>query len=345
MNKRILFVCNSTASRLWRIMPQARYMLNQGYDVRVIDVKKLYKEDISGADLIVLQMMFEPNVFKDAKKKGTKIIFEMDDMIHWLPKDHYAKEKIDLKWKYNCYRAINMADALTVTNDYLKNTYQIARPWKKNIHVLPNYVDMEYWKRPSNPNQSDVVRIGYCGGKSHVKDLELIKEPLKEVLNKYKKVKFIQCGAGGFSTGNPVTEYNYGKDMFKDLPSSKREYSLGAVMDYWSEKLNSLQLDIGLAPVQNNKFSRAKTPIKWMEYGINGVPSICTKFLYKGVVRDRYNGFLAETEDDWYKYLCQLVESEALRKAMGKRAQYEIEKEHDMKDHLQKWEFVYKQLI
>lgn len=344
--KNILFVCNSTASRLWRVLPQARHMkLRRDFDAKIVEAKKFYPDDMKGADIIVLQMAFDPKIFKDAKRKGIKIVFEIDDLLHWLPKDHYAKSKINLRWKWDVVRAINMADAVTVTNEQLYKTYRWLRPFKKNIHILPNYVDMQYWDKPHNPNMTDNVRIGYCGGKSHVNDLLYIKDVLVEVMNKYDNVKFVQCGAGGYSGSDPVTEYNYGKDLFKELPIEKREYSLGAPMMVWADKLNHLQLDIGLAPVVENKFSKAKTPIKFMEYGVNSVPSICSEFLYKDVIKHGYDGYLVKTEEEWYRYLCQLIENAPLRRTIGKRARSKVRKHYNLHEHLGRWELLYRSLI
>jgi len=342
---KILFVTNSTASKLWRVLPQARHCLNLGYNVSVIDTNGFSEKSLVGKDIAILQMVFDARVFKKAKKLGCKIVFEIDDLLHWLPVDHYAKKKINWKWIFDAYRAIRLADAVTVTNDNLKKHYNWLRIFKRKIDILPNYVDLDYWEHPQNINKTKEIRIGYCGGKSHVNDLKIILKPLKRILKEYDSVKFIQVGAGGFSTGNPITEYNYGKDLFKDLPIKKREYSLGAPMNYWSTKLNSLQLNIGLAPVKDNIFSRSKTPIKWMEYGINKVPSICTDFLYKDVIDNGENGYLAKTEDDWYKYMKELIDNPGKRILMGRKAYYKIKKDYDLKKHLYKWSDIYKELI
>ncbi len=343
-NKTILFVCNSTASRLWRILPQAKYLQRKGW---MIGLKEANKFDFipDATEIAVLQMVYDERLIRDLKKKNIKIVFELDDLIEWVPKDHYAHK--DLKWSntYYVYKAIRDADAIICTNDYLKKHYRLLRLFKRPIEILPNYVDLEYWKKDYNPNPTDIVRIGYCGGISHVNDLKLIARPLEKILKEFEKIRFVQVAAGGFSTENPLSQFRYGDDCFKNLPKRKREFMIGTPMEIWSTKLNQLQLDIGLASVVDNKFTKCKTPIKWMEYAVNRVPCIASKCLYGKAIEHGKTGFLAETEDDWYKYLKLLIKDKALRERVGERAMWEVYEKYDIKKYLHKWENIFLSLL
>lgn len=344
---KIVFICNGTASRLWRILPPAYMLADKGFFVQVIDSKKGFNmQMIEDADLVVLEMVFDGRIIKYLHDNKKKYIFEMDDLIHWVPDDHYAKKSITLNWKYQTFRAIALADAITVSCQYLKNTYKFLRFFKGKTYVLPNYIDEKIWLRPVKKNQSDIIRIGYVGGMSHKKDLEIIKRPLKAILEEYPNTRFINMGTGGYSADDyPIVEFLHGKNLFEDLPKGKRQYYIGADMKVYPDKLNNLQLDIGLAPLCKNRFTKAKTPIKWMEYALNQTPSICQDFLYKQVINHGVNGYLASTEEDYYNYLKILIENKDLRNKMGKQAQEDLIKKYLFKDHAFKWLEIYQNVL
>lgn len=344
----VLFVCNQTGSRLWRVIPVAKY-LNQlpDFTCRIIDSAKLTESMFEGYNVVVLQMVFDKRLIKLLKEKGVKIIFEMDDLLTWVPDDHYAKDDTQRwAWKKGISQAIRQADVITTTNEYLKRYYGWLRPFKKNIFVLPNYVDWDFWYKKHNPNKSDTIRIGYIGGTSHNKgDFAIIQEPLKQILKEHDNVKFITVGTGGYSSDNPLTEYNHGKDLFKELPREQYEHQLGTKMEVYADKLNSLALDIGLAPLKDNKFTRSKTPIKWMEYALNRTPCIAQKFLYDQVIDHGINGYVAETENEYYQYLKILVEDKKMRDLIGNRAFWDVQEKYAFEKHAHKWEEIYRQLI
>ena len=347
---KIAFVCNSTASRLWRILPVAGYLSKKGYQVAVLDCNEPFPHNfIDQFDLFVLQMVFDERLIKMIKAKKKKYIFEMDDLITWVPEDHYAKEtikKIGWEWKRGCFKAIASADAVTTTNEFLKRYYSWLRPFKKKIHVLPNYMYSPFWIKKIPPRLSSDIRIGYVGGSSHVDDLKILINPLKRIMAEHENVQFVTMGTGGYSADhNDLVEYNHGNDIFKELPRGRRQHYLGTGMFYYPDKLRTLGIDIGVAPVLKNKFTMSKTPIKWMEYASIKVPSVCQDFLYWSVVKHGETGFLAKTEEDYYTYLKKLVVDKELRHSMGKSAYDDLIANHIFEDHAEQWLNVYQEVL
>lgn len=338
---------NGTASRIWRVFPHLKHFNKKfGWDIKARPSDKVKPEELKWADVMVLQMVFDNRAYEFAKRFNKKTIFEIDDMVEWVPKDHYARNiTFNPVRIYQFFMAIRKADAVIVSTPYLKKRYNWLRFGKRPVDVLPNCIDLDFWEKEPIKNYSDQIRIGYAGGNSHVNDLKMVIPALKRILKEYPKTKFIYCGTGGISSDNPMVEYNYGEDLFKEIPVNRREYVLGSNMEVYPDKLNSLQFDLAIAPVVENPFTRAKTPIKWMEYGINKVPTVCTKFLYKSVVTHGTTGFLAESENDWYTYIKKLVESKSLRHKIGDNAYKAVKKKHDLKKNLHKWEKVYQAII
>lgn len=339
--KRLKVLHNGTGSRIWRLIPQLHYINSvHGWEVDMSpgntrqDLNKIL-QSVEWCDVLLYQSVFDDKVYEHARKLGKRIIFEFDDLLHEVPEDHPEHSKVVAPgFKEGIFKMMGQVDACITTNEYLKSQYSDVNP---NIHVFPNYMDFEFWEKPVRPaHLTNQVRIGWAGSLSHVCDLKWIMPVIKRVLDKYPHVKFVHCGAGGV-VGDELMQFNYGKDLLSELPPERREYSLGAPVESWPDKLNSLHFDIAIAPLVDNRFNRCRTPIKWMEYGINHVPSVCSRFMYQQVVEDGKDGFLADTHDEWFERLCQLIENASLRREMGEAAYRSVKEKYGIDPHLDEW--------
>jgi len=343
----ILFIHNSTGSRLYRILPQAKYMGSVGWDVKVRGLRNGKTGGVSSdllewADLVVVEMVYSPDFIKACRKAGCKIVYEIDDLMQWVPKEHYAYKEMNWWRTFLTFYCLTKVDAIVVTNEKLKEAYK----WfNSNIVVFSNYIDLEYWAKETYKNTGKKIRLGWAGGNSHKEDLEFIAPVLKNILKKYPNVKFVATGFGGKESDDPWTKYNYGSSPFKDLPQDQYEYSLGAPMEVFSSKLATMRYDIGIAPVVQNKFSECKTPCKALEYGINWVPGVYSEFLYKDAVIDGVTGYLAkEDPKEWEEKISLLIENKE-REKMGLSAfQYVVDK-FSFNQHGHKWHELYDKVL
>ena len=64
----------------------------------------------------------------------------------------------------------------------------------KNIDVLPNSIDPEEKQFVNNVEKSDRIRIGWLGGSSHLKDLELAESVSRFLKNNENDVQMVLCG-------------------------------------------------------------------------------------------------------------------------------------------------------
>ncbi len=346
MTNRILFIHNATGSRLYRILPQAKYMAKQGWDVKVRGLKSsqtggVKDIELRWADIVVVEMTFSPHFIDIIHKYGAKVVYELDDLMHKVTPKHYAYK--DMNWwrKFLTYYCLSKTDVITCTVQALKDHYK----WfNSNIHILPNLLDLDFWEKPYLPNTSKHIRIGWIGGTSHNEDLEFIAPVIERITKKYPSVKFICTGFGGTSAPNKWVEFNYGKNYFENLPPEQYEFSLGAPLEAFPSKIASLRLDIAIAPVVENVFSKAKSNCKALEYGINKIPGVYQRFLYKDAVIEGQTGYLATTPEEWYDAICKLIENKN-RREMGDAAYKHIKSNFNFKDQAHKWLELYESLI
>ena len=321
-------------------------MASQGHNVKVRGLKSgttggIPQSTLDWADIVVVEMIYSPSFIKAVHNSGAKIVYELDDMMERVPKTHYAY--CDMNWwrTFLTYWCLHKADAMTTTSEVIKNRYK----WfNDDITVLPNYFNMDFWLKPHLPNTSDKIRLIWAGGNSHKMDLQFIAPVIKKILEKYKNVKFICCGFGGTASPDKWVKYNYGEGFFEDLPPEQYEFSLGAPMEVWPSKLNSLRGDIAIAPVVEEPFARCKSECKAGEYGLNHIAGVYSRFLYKSI-KDGVTGLLAdENHKDWFDKISFLIENEQQRRIIANNAYNWVLKNWDFNKYAHKWAELYQRV-
>lgn len=340
----ILAFHNTTGSRKWRLENIANYVNTRTNHEMYVTSHKNWAEDTLGADIVVAQMWQNPKGVHFCKKNGSKVVYEADDIILGVGgKDREKLMVLSKAQEEMTKETIASCDVVTVTTDVLADHY---KQWNKNVYVLPNYMDFMWWGEPLTTRRfSQDIRLGWAGSYSHHEDLLMIKPVIKRILDQYPFVRFVYCGYGGMGTSASST-LTFGKDIFSDIPLNRREYYLGVEADYWPNKLKTLYFDIGIAPLVDDEFNAGKSAIKWMEYATVGVPGVFSDTnVYRGTVQHGVNGYLARTEEDWYRYLSKLILDETIRKAIARQALLDVLGKYNLEDHYKKWLTVYESIL
>lgn len=361
---KIYFLTNQTGSKVWRLHPQARFMASLGHEIRIedfgVDAQRPFNpSNLAWADVIVSEMVFDGRIIEAIAGTDKKLVYEIDDLQEWTHKEHYAFDITRFasikSWRrrWHIWKFMRHADAFIVTNQKLAKYYKWLTYFgrSKKIFVLPNYIDMEYWNpgalRPT-ANESGKTRILWAGGSSHDIDLKFIKPVIKRILDKYDDVEFVYFGHGGWSSPvSPFVEFQYSGakgHVLKGLDPTRIRYIMGKKWHDYPKALWMTRCDIAVAPLVQNKFAEMKTPIKAMEYGVVGIPAVAQRFMYKDVIIDGETGFLADTQEDYFKALCKLIEDPELRKKMGKAAQAHVIKNFNVNNHVHKWKQVFEDI-
>ena len=96
----------------------------------------------------------------------------------------------------------------------------------------------------------------------------------------------------------------------------KCDYFPGMPLLEYRKFMKDNNFDIGLAPLEIDKFSKCKYFNKYIEYTTQGVVGIYSDTEpYTYVVKDGINGFLAHnTPESWYEKLKEAIQDASLRK-------------------------------
>jgi len=297
------------------------------------------KDDISpDTDLIIIQRDYPRDlkqyekIVRQANFHRKPIVFEIDDYLWQLPLDHPDRingHYLDALWPM--LLAAQQADAIVVTTPKLLG---FLRQLNSNVKLLPNYFDDNRWKFCEPTQENEVVRIGYMGGNSHRQDIQMILPALKVILRQYSsKIQLVFWGI------KPPKEIS-GAANVEWHPLEIQNY-----VEFTSYFLQQ-KLDIFLAPLQLSVFNQCKSPIKYFECTALGSAGVCSNIdPYRRVVEHEETGFLAESIDDWIKYLGALIENPPLRNRFSRKAQENIQKNWLLSNHYREWEDIYQSVI
>jgi glycosyltransferase involved in cell wall biosynthesis len=278
------------------------------------------------ADLWVLQRS-HLNGFRGSR--GKKVIGDQDDSFH-LPKWHRAyKHRVALQ-----HAAVNEGyrhvDAMTVSTPQLAEDYA---DHCDDIHILRNYLDWEMWE--SVEQQSEVerprLRIGWMGAYDfHQGDIHMLRGILGPWLEQHPDVDFVVAGPSAEKTHDAL-----------GIPKGQR-VSIDGVA-FGSSRLPEITavMDIGIVPLEPNRFNEAKSHLKGMEYAACGIPCIASPTeSYRYWIKEGVNGLFASKPGEWRAALESFVDDDAFRRDCGRNARLQAS-EHTIDKHIDKWEQVY----
>lgn len=258
-------------------------------------------------------------ILTNLKAASITVLFETDDLVydpqylHLM--DYYTKmNALEKKLYENGVGGEILADPYaqyaTTSTPFLQ---QKLTERGKQVFLVRNKMSQEdvRWAEEilSAPKQDDgLVRIAYLSGTpSHNKDFATITEPLCRILAEFPQVRLVL--AGPLDTNDALAAY---ANQIIRVPFAPRKEYFATVA----------AADITVAPLEiGNAFCEAKSELKFFEAGLFGVPTVASRTgTFEEAVTDGTDGFVADTDEEWYQKLRTLVTNRDLRQQMGRAA-------------------------
>ena len=130
-----------------------------------------------------------------------------------------------------------------------------------------------------------------------------------------------------------------GTDPIDGLEHDRLSYLEWVEIEKYADVLS--RFDIGVAPLVDNRFNRCKSDLKYLEYGMIGLPVVASAVApYEGSVEHGVNGLLARNPKDWLKHLRRLVVEEETRTRLGAAAR-DFAEARLMSRNVSQWEDAY----
>lgn len=265
--------------------------------------------DMQGYDVIVGQRINTHHgleVWRRARTPLSRLVYETDDDVFSVTPSNFQAYQLYQRGDVRdaVTHMAEVSDLITVTTDHLAAVMK-EETGNSNVSVLPNCVPEFVLGLPSEINPRPVV--GWQGGASHGVDVGLIVSPVRRFLKRFPHWDFRLGG----------TDY---RPTFK--AGSRATFRPWVpVYDNPRGYYETIDFDIGLAPLVVDDFALSKSNIKVLEYAARGIPSIATDCpVYSSFIRHGENGFLVKHEHEWLKYMSELASDDSLRFRMGEAA-------------------------
>lgn len=206
----------------------------------------VYQRQIGVQGLLQRQ---EGRLFKDAFR-----LADCDDYAFEVPEKSLHKKHVPQNIKDLFRVSLSMVDRLVVSTGPLAEVFAGLHP---DIRVQPNYLPRAWWgDLESRRGVGRKPRVGWAGGSSHSGDLEMIADVVRELADEVEWVFMGMC---------PDVLRRYVHEFHPGV----------AIVDY-PRRLAALDLDLALAPLEDNLFNRCKTNLRQLEYGACGYPVLCS---------------------------------------------------------------------
>lgn len=269
------------------------------------------------AGLLVLHLLSEHDllpIIEDRKLQGRPTVYELSDNIISLHSGigirKWFSDPINLSLAFQYMRIVN---AVQVTGQGFAEQFAFVNP------QLVAFQNQMAALSPYKHQAGARVLIGWAGSSGHRRDIEEISYVISDVIRSFPNVDFAIMGDKiiyeKFSTLLPPDRIYY------TPPGTLEEY------------LNFLQqLDIGIAPLQDNPYNHCRSDIKFLEYASKGVvPVLRSLTPYKFSAEHGKTAFLYDTTQQLKEILSRLVNNTELRENVSFNA-YEYVKNSRMED-------------
>ncbi len=277
-------------------------------------------------DVIFIQREILPQTFPFFEKLifliNKNIVFDFDDAIFLVPPQRKSI-LYRLRYKNNIREIIRMSRLVIAGNNYLK---AYALRFNTNVQVIPTSIDTESWRDDKKKYFSKAkVIIGWIGSEHTLFYLNVLGDALRD-LSRLFPIEVHVVGVNNF--------------YIKGIEVINIPWNLSSEID------EVKKFDIGIAPLVDDAWGRGKCGLKALQYMSCGIPVVCSGAgVYKEMINDGINGFLASNEYQWKEKLAKLISDEKLRVEIGRQGRITVLEKFSQKGSFIKIANVFKNIF
>ena len=240
------------------------------------------------------------------KLVNKKMIFDFDDSI-FLSKPNGGLINF-LKRNSKVSEIIKLSNCVIAGNNYLRD---YALQFNKNVTVLPTCIDTDLYKPFDGYRRAEKIVIGWIGSRTTADYLLILKNVFGRLLDRFAHLEIKIVGADALNMERRII---------------KQAWSLDT-------EVQSLQsFDIGIMPMPDNPWTKGKCAFKIIQYMAVGIPCVASGVgMNIEVIQDGVNGFLAQSEEEWFSKLSMLIEDSKLRNRLGAQGHRTVEQRYSLK--------------
>jgi hypothetical protein len=269
---------------------------------------------------------------------GRGVLYETDDDVLGVP------DWTGLGWSARAEaglirRMIGLADLVTTTTPVL--AARLAPHARGEVRVVRTALDPAWYAAPGGvggepvpdadePPASEPPRIVYHGAPIRLRDYAVARAAVDAAAASVPGSRRIWLGA--------AHEPRVAALVDEALPWVEGVPAFAAA-------LAAARPSIGVAPLVDDAYNRARSELHWLEYSLAGAATVATAFDDAGPydpIRDGVDGLLARTPADWEGHLRALTASPALRRDLAGAARERVLREATIEARAPEWAQAYR---
>jgi GT2 family glycosyltransferase/glycosyltransferase involved in cell wall biosynthesis len=295
------------------LQPLSHPAIAADFDVQIVSANSALRER---SDIVVTQRHAVADLdtakmlVAHVQHMGATLLYDLDDDLLHVPRMHPDGQALRSKVQLVTYMVAH-ADAVWVSTKELADRLPAT---KRPPVVVPNGLDERLWDTTCSPRvtHGGPVRILYMGTATHDADFAIIAPALARLKATFKdRVVIDVIGV----TGSPINTSGITR------PSVPNQATL-SYPGFVNWITCQPPWDLGLAPLQDNDFTRCKSAIKTLDYAALGLATLASDHpVYRQSLANGDGGALVEnSESAWYLALSRLVRDPERCRELGKRA-------------------------
>ncbi|MEX2526487.1 MAG: glycosyltransferase family 4 protein [Gemmatimonadota bacterium] len=252
-------------------------------------------------DVVFIQWVHPPAAWtRELASRNPRIVFDLDDPV--FLRDPEAAEALA-----RTARVVSAGSRFNLEWAQKQTDRAVYLHTQVPVHLFPQT------SAPSGP----WVEIAWVGSPSTMPYLELLREPLAQVAQRFPgRIRWTVVGT---------------REASHEIPALFPGMEIRVIPWVGAQELRDLlrTFHIGVTPLKEGIWEQGKSPGKTLQYMAAGLPSISSPVgEYVHVLKHGEEGFYASTSQEWVEHLSRLVEDEELRTRMGRAARRRVEAEY-----------------
>ncbi|YCH23269.1 glycosyltransferase [Pseudomonas sp. D1-3] len=209
-------------------------------------------------DVIILQKQIGDERFEAMRRmqafsRALKV-YELDDYLPNLPVKSVHRAQMPKDILKSMRRGLGYVDRFVVSTQALADA---CSGLHEDIRVIENCLPPAWWKGLATArSRSGKPRVGWAGGIGHTGDLEMIADVVLALADEVDWVFMGMCP--------------------DKLRPAVKEVHEGVDISAYPRALAALNLDLAVAPLEENLFNECKSNLRLLEYGACGFAVVCS---------------------------------------------------------------------